>query len=221
MWNTSKNPDIICERYENGLFLAHFRSVLASQSLIIITNQPPPPLALPWSIRQYSHQSGNSILIVFAFLGSQIRHLVQKLRTLEIRWDVHPKLYLCVFLYFKSVFLCFRPLVRTRLSLLIQNVTLESEFGDVSPKLWLSGSFWYLHTKLYLGRIWGVFLVFPSRISVCLTSRVEWARSDVSENHLGKWNRRSGSKVIDVQSQAKSQYFCLRASLNPSVTSPT
>ena len=221
MWATSKNPDVICERYENGLFSAHFGLVLASQSLIIIINQPPPPLALPWPIRQCSHLSGNSILIVFAFLGSQIRHPVQKLWTLEVRRDVHPKLYLGVFLYFQSVFLYFRPLVRTRLSLLIQNVTLESEFGDLSPKLWLSGSFWCLHTKLHLGRIWGVFLVFPDRICVCLTSRADRARSEVSENHLGKWNRRSESKVMDVQRQAKSQYFCLRASLNPSVTSPT
>ena len=154
-------------------------------------------------------------------IWSQIRHPVQKLWTLEVRWDVHPKLYLGVFLYFQSVFLYFRPLVRTRLSLLIQNVTLESEFGDLSPKLWLSGSFWCLHTKLHLGRIWGVFLVFPDRICVCLTSRADRARSEVSENHLGKWNRRSESKVMDVQRQAKSQYFCLRASLNPSVTSPT
>ena len=125
------------------------------------------------------------------------------------------------FLYFLSVFLYFRPLVNTRLSLLIRNVTLESEFEDMSPKLWFRGSFRYLHTKLYLGRIWGVFLVFPDRNSVCLTSRVDLARPGVSENHLGKSNRRSESKVMDVQRQAKSQYFCLRASLNPSVTSPT
>ena len=111
------------------------------------------------------------------------------------------------FLYFQSVFLYFRPLVKTRLSLLIQNVTLESEFGDLGPKLWSGGMFWYLHTKLYFGRIWAVFLVFQNRISVCLTSRVVRARSEFSENHLGKSNRRSESKVMDVQSQTKSQCF--------------
>ena len=101
----------------------------------------------------------------------------------------------------------FRPLVKTRLSLLIQKVTLESEFGDLGPKLWFGGLFLYLHTKLYLGRIWAVFLVFLSRISFCLTSRVVGARSEVSENHLGKSNRRSESKVMDVQSQTKSRCF--------------
>ena len=45
------------------------------------------------------------------------------------------------FLYFQSVFLYFRPLVKTRLSLLIQNVTLESEFGYLGPKLWSGGTF--------------------------------------------------------------------------------
>ena len=46
------------------------------------------------------------------------------------------------------------------------------------------------------------------------------ARSEVSENHLGKWNWRSESKLMDIQSRTKNQYFGLRASLNPSVTSP-
>ena len=69
-------------------------------SLIIITNQPPPPLALPWSIGQCFHHLGNSILIDFAFFGSRIRPPVQKLRTIENRSDAHPKLYLGVFLVF-------------------------------------------------------------------------------------------------------------------------
>ena len=105
---------------------------------------------------------------------------------MEIRLDEHPKLYLSVFLYFKSVFLYFRPLVKTRLSLLVENVTLESEFGHLSPKLWLMGHFGPLYTKLYLWCIWGVFLVFPDRICVRLTSRADRARSEVSENHLKK-----------------------------------
>ena len=60
----------------------------------------PPPLALPWPIRWYSHQLGNPILIDFAFLGSRTRHPVQKLWTIENGWDMRLKLYLAVFLVF-------------------------------------------------------------------------------------------------------------------------
>ena len=91
--------------------------------LITIINQPPPPVALPWSIRNCSHHLANSILIDFAFLRGRIRPSVQKLRTTENPSGAHLKLYLGVFLVFPkciSVFPVFRPLVKTRLSLLIQ-----------------------------------------------------------------------------------------------------
>ena len=68
--------------------------------LITIINQPPPPVALPWSIRNCSHHLANSILIDFAFLRGRIRPSVQKLRTTENPSGAHLKLYLGVFLVF-------------------------------------------------------------------------------------------------------------------------
>ena len=68
--------------------------------LITIINQPPPPVALPWSIRNCSHPLANSILIDFAFLRGRIRPSAQKLRTTENPSGAHLKLYLGVFLVF-------------------------------------------------------------------------------------------------------------------------
>ena len=68
--------------------------------LITIINQPPPPVALPWSIRNCSHHLANSILIDFAFLRGRSRPLVQKLRTTENPSGAHLKLYLGVLLVF-------------------------------------------------------------------------------------------------------------------------
>ena len=68
--------------------------------LITIINQPLPPVALPWSIRNCSHHLANSILIDFAFLRGRIRPSVQKLRTTENPSGAHLKLYLGVFLVF-------------------------------------------------------------------------------------------------------------------------
>ena len=79
---------------------------LSKTSLIIIINQPPPPLALPWSIWGCSHHLANSILIDFAFFGSQIRPPVQKLRTIENWSEVHLKLYFGRISCISKVYFC-------------------------------------------------------------------------------------------------------------------
>ena len=68
--------------------------------LITIINQPPPPIVLPWSIRNCSHHAANSILIDFAFLRGRVRPLVQKLRTTDNLSGALLKLYFGVFLVF-------------------------------------------------------------------------------------------------------------------------
>ena len=68
--------------------------------LVIIINQPPPLIALPWSIRNCSHHAANSILIDSAFLRGRIRPLVQKLRTTDNLSGALLKLYFGVFLVF-------------------------------------------------------------------------------------------------------------------------
>ena len=68
--------------------------------LITIINQPPPPIVLPWSIRNCSHHLANSILTDFAFSRGRIGPLVQKLQTTENSSGAHLRLYFGVFLVY-------------------------------------------------------------------------------------------------------------------------
>ena len=55
-----------------------------------------------------------------------------------------------------------------------------------------------LHSNDFLHRFWGVFVVFKKHICLIANSQDDQHQSVDYKSHLGKWNRRSRSKVIII-----------------------